>query len=111
MPLEVPGYDGLEILFCLEWMELQLVELVEPVQQLLGHGDELRPVQLLFGIGKAAAPAPQPEAMLLFLLLMAQLLFQLLDLLLLLLHLKYEKLNTDTYRYLFSLPVLSYYHY
>jgi hypothetical protein len=50
MLFEMPRYDGLEVLLGLQGVELQLVELVEPVQELLGHGDVLRPTQLVFSL-------------------------------------------------------------
>jgi hypothetical protein len=50
MLFEMPRYDGLEVLLGLQGVELQLVELVEPVQELLGHRDVLRPAQLVFSL-------------------------------------------------------------
>ncbi len=83
-------YDGLEVLLGLQRMNLQLVKLIEPVQQLLRHRDVLGFAQLLLSIREAGASAPQPEPpllLLLQLLLLAQLVLQLLDFLLLLLYL------------------------
>jgi hypothetical protein len=92
MLLEMPGYDGLEVLLGLQGVELELIELIEPVEQLLGHGNVLGPTQLLLGLRAAAAAAAQSEPLLLLLLLLllAQLLLQLLYLLLLLLHLEQQ---------------------
>jgi hypothetical protein len=87
----VARYDGLEVLLGLQRMDLQLVKLVEPVQQLLRHRDVLGLAQLLLGIREAGASAPQTEPplllLLLQLLLLAQLVLQLLYFLLLLLYL------------------------
>jgi len=69
-------------------MDLKLVELIQPVQQLLGHGYVLRPTQLLLSVREAAAAAAQAEMPLLLLLLLAQLVLQLVNFLLLLLHLR-----------------------
>jgi hypothetical protein len=71
-------------------MDLQLVKLIQPVQQLLRHRDVLGLAQLLLSIREACASAPQPEPpllLLLQLLLLAQLVLQLLYFLLLLLYL------------------------